>query len=452
MASDTISAIATPAGTGGIGVLRISGPDSAYIAEQLTGQPVPPPRLAALRTFRDATGAPIDRGLLLFFNAPHSYTGEDVLELHAHGGRVLLDLLFDATLACGARAANAGEFTERAFLNGKLDLAQAEAVADLIEAASGAAARSAHRSLQGQFSARIESLSKALIALRAHVEAIIDFPDDEVELLADGAVRARIDEVITELVSVLATAEQGARVRDGLHVVLVGAPNVGKSSLMNALSHTDAALVTPVPGTTRDLIRESFTIDGVAVTLTDTAGLRATDDLVEQLGNERARDALRSADIVLLVTDAELPPPAAELYGALVGNLEFTDDKRLPELIYIQNKIDLFREQPAAAGVAEVQVSALTGEGLATLRECIVKRSGHTGGEPAFSARRRHVQALSDSLAALGRAADLMLPDPPIELISEELRASHEALQSITGRFTTEDLLGQIFASFCIGK
>lgn len=452
MATDTISAIATPAGTGGVGVLRVSGPEAAQIAERLTGRPPPVPRLATLRTFRDADGLDIDRGLALYFPAPNSFTGEDVLELHAHGGRVLLDLLFEATLAYGARPAHPGEFTERAFLNGKLDLAQAEAVADLIEAQSAAAARSAHRSLQGEFSARIDSLSSMLIELRTHVEAIIDFPDEEVDLLADGAIAQRIEALDSQITSVLTAAEQGARVRDGLHIVLVGAPNVGKSSLMNALSQTDAALVTPIPGTTRDLVRESFLIDGLAVTLTDTAGLRATDDLVEQLGTERTRSALARADLILLVTDEALPAAPAELRRQLLGD-EAKHVSDGPDCIYVQNKSDLHDDNATvSADGPEIRVSALTGDGLTHLRARIRERAGLYAGEPQFSARRRHLNALKESQAALERAQALMQIEPPIELLSEELRQSHEALQSITGRFTTEDLLGQIFSSFCIGK
>jgi len=447
---ETISAIATPPGQGGVGVIRLSGPLSPQIAIALSARPLPAPRYAALREFAASPeDAPIDRGLLIYFPAPHSYTGEDVVELHAHGGPVVLDMLLQATLLQGARQARPGEFTERAFVNGKIDLAQAEAVADLIAARSQTAALSASRSLEGALSHRVNELCEHLVNLRAYVEASIDFPDEELELMQAGQVGERTLELQHQCDAIVAQAQQGVMLTEGLRTVLVGAPNVGKSSLLNALSGADSALVTPIPGTTRDVIREQIQINGLPLILMDTAGLRETSDLVEQLGNERARAAMRDADLVLLVTDCEPDDPRSSL-----PRIETSAGARL----VIRNKVDLSDADAGyISGLPEVEpiwvrVSATTGAGLDTLREAIHSSVGFNQHATPFAARRRHLRAFAQTSDALARIPTLLTPIAHLELVAEELRLAHECLQTITGRFTTEDLLGEIFSAFCIGK
>lgn len=443
--ADTIAAIASAPGAAGIGVVRVSGPRVPAMAQALLGRP-PDPRHAHLATFSDNDGTLIDRGLLLHFPAPHSYTGEHVLELQGHGSAVLLDLLLKRVCTLGARLARPGEFTERAFLNGKLDLAQAEAVADLIAARSEAGARAALRSLEGAFSQRVHALLDALIALRVHVEAAIDFPEEEIDFLADPAIARQLEALRTQLSQLLIETRRGVRLADGLKVAIVGRPNVGKSSLLNALALSERAIVTPVAGTTRDVLRETVSLDGAVLELADTAGLRHTEDEVEREGVRRARAELARADLVLLVTDAghieedlglldELPPNVARLL--------------------IVNKIDLGAQPPGAetrAGLPHLRISARTGEGLDLLRAELKTRAGMGSGEGAFSARRRHVSALERVQTHLDHAAVALAAARAGELAAEDLRHAQQALGEITGSYTSDDLLGAIFGSFCIGK
>ena len=443
-ASETIVAIATPPGRGGIGVVRISGGEARAIAKTLCGI-TPEPRRAQLTAFAGTDGAAIDRGLALFFAAPHSFTGEDVLELHAHGSPVVLDALVRRACELGARAARAGEFSERAFLNGKLDLSQTEAVADLIAARSEAQARAALRSLEGEFSRRADALANLIVRLRVEIEAAIDFSEDASESASKPAIEQLFEEAARGLQALLDAARRGARLTDGMHAVIVGEPNVGKSSLLNALAGNDRAIVTDVPGTTRDVLRESIVLDGVEFTLADTAGLRESADVVEGEGIRRARAELARADLALrvvdranLVADAGLfdgTPPAA---------------KR----IVIANKIDLDGTPPSRSerdGIIFIALSALTGEGLDLLRAALREAAlgGERGGE--FSARTRHVLALERAAASLQNArATLAIVTP--ELVAEDLLAAQHALGEIVGTFTSEDLLGAIFSTFCIGK
>ncbi len=449
---DTIAAIATPPGRGGIGIVRVSGPDLAALARAVLGT-LPKPNQARVRTFRDAGGQAIDQGLALFFAAPGSFTGEDVLELHAHGGPVVLDMLMERLTGLGARPARPGEFSERALLNGQRDLAQAEAVADLIESGAASAARAALRSLQGEFSERARALTDALILLRTQVEAAIDFPEEEIDFLADVALIRNCDAIQRDVNALLAPARQGCLLRDGMTVVLAGRPNAGKSSLLNALVERDCAIVSPIPGTTRDVLREYLNIDGMPVHIADTAGLRESGDEIETEGVRRARSAIETADRVLLLVDDSRDEDAATLRGFLAPGLPHT---------VIRNKIDLTRRQPGyvnAAGAAgsvkdgtEIALSAKSGAGLDVLREHLKACMGfEIAGETTFSARRRHLDALNRAASALSAARKQMQMRQG-ELVAEELRAAQRALAEITGAFTSEDLLGRIFASFCIGK
>ena len=431
---DTIAAIATPPGRGGIGVVRVSGSRVPEIASKVLAS-LPKPRYATYCKFKDSSGAAVDEGLALYFPAPHSYTGEALLELQGHGGPVVLQALLAACLDAGARIAEPGEFTRRAFLEGKLDLAQAEAVADLIDAASREAARSALRSLGGEFSAAIDALVARLTELRALVEATLDFPEEEVDLLHRDAAAARLAEVGAALDDVLRRSRQGSLLRSGIHVVLAGRPNVGKSSLLNRLAGEERAIVTPVPGTTRDALREQIQIDGVPLVVVDTAGLRPSADVVERLGVERTRQELGRADLVLAVFEAGKKEPPLEGLPAVAR-------------IDIYNKVDLepgFRPPPGA-----LAVSAKTGEGIEALRRRILESAGWSAtGESTFLARERHLRALEAARVHL-EAARVELARP--ELFAEELRLAQVALVAITGEFTADDLLGEIFARFCIGK
>lgn len=443
--TDTIAAIASAPGAAGIGVVRVSGPLVPAIAAALLGRP-PQPRHAHLAAFHDADAALVDRGLLLHFPAPHSYTGEHVLELQGHGSAVLLDLLLGRVCALGARLARPGEFTERAFLNGKLDLAQAEAVADLIAARSEAGARAALRSLDGVFSQRVRGLLDALIALRVHVEAAIDFPEEEIDFLADPVIARQLDALRARLAGLLAETRRGVRLTDGLKVAIVGRPNVGKSSLLNALAQSERAIVTPVAGTTRDVLREAVRLDGVVLELADTAGLRHTEDEVEREGVRRARNELARADLALLVTQTA----HAEADLALLADLPAS----VARLVLV-NKIDLDSEPPHAgthAGVRHIWASARTGEGLDLLRTELKARAGASSGEGAFSARRRHVAALERVQDHLEHATSALASTRAGELAAEDLRQAQHALGQITGSYTSDDLLGAVFSSFCIGK
>ncbi len=446
---DTIVAAATPPGRGGVGVVRVSGPKTPEIAAMLAGV-LPEPRRATLTQFVDAVGEPLDIGLALFFPAPHSYTGEHVLELHGHGGPVVVEALVSRVIELGARRARAGEFTERAYLNDKIDLAQAEAVADLIDAGSRAAARAAMRSLQGEFSGMVQGLTDALIDLRTYVEAAIDFPEEEVDFLGDRELLERLEAVRGHFDAVSAAAGQGRLLRDGLTVVLAGRPNSGKSSLLNRLAGYDAAIVTPVAGTTRDVLRERIDIDGLPLHVLDTAGLRDSEDLAEREGVRRAAAEMGRADRVLFVIDAAADPLAAA----------FTEERsRLPPdvpVTLIFNKIDLNGGLPVAdtlAGPQRIHVSAVTGKGLDLLRAHLKESvSFATAGSGSISARRRHIEALDTARRCVETAAQQLAERRDGELVAEELRAAQRALDEITGIFSADDLLGRIFGSFCIGK
>ena len=469
---DTIAAIATAAGSGGIGVVRVSGPRAAAIARGLLGRK-PRPRRAVYAALRDAAGVAIDRGLVLYFPGPASYTGDDVLELHGHGSPVVLAALLERCIALGARPARPGEFTERAFLAGKLDLAQAEAVADLIASGSIAQARAALRSMEGVFSSRVNALDEAVTRLRIWVEAAIDFPEEEIDFLGDARLRGELEGVRAALDALLLEARQGQRLRDGLHVVILGAPNAGKSSLLNALAGSDRAIVTATPGTTRDVLREAVRVAGVELTLADTAGLRETGDEIEAEGMRRARAELARADLALLVIDASRTPSQQATDRAA---LERECPPTLPRL-WIEAKSDLRApaQAPAVVGVASaatraapvaaeapptaqapgytatLPVSALTGTGLDTLRHELARRAG-AGSDGTFSARARHVAALEQAAARLAAGIDALQAQHAGELLAEELRLAHQALGEITGQTTADDLLGRIFGEFCIGK
>jgi tRNA modification GTPase len=439
---DTIAAIATAPGQAGIGVVRLSGPRAATVATRLVGE-LPPPRLATLRKFIGADDQLIDSGLVLFFPGPNSFTGEDVVEFQGHGGPVVLKLLMEELLDAGARLARAGEFTERAYLNGKMDLAQAEAVADLIASASETAVRAANRSLSGVFSRRIHEIDDLVLNLRVYVEAAIDFSDEDIDLLQSGDVSGRLEAVAAELRALRSASSQGVLLRDGIAMALLGAPNVGKSSLLNALAGEDRAIVTEIPGTTRDLVRVPVHLDGMPVELVDTAGLRVTDDVVEREGVRRAMEQGRKADVVLLLTDLSEPEqaPPAELA---------TLDSRA--LIRVGNKRDLLPESSLGElpDDCDVAISAATGEGIAELIRIIAERVGYQVPEAAFTARTRHLQALARAEDYLHRA--MARTGDEAELIAEELREVQMALGEIVGEITPDDLLGEIFSSFCIGK
>ncbi len=442
---DTIVALATPPGRGGIGVIRISGPVALAIGQALSGQQ-PKPRLANLVSFRDAQGQLLDQGLLLYFPGPASFTGEDVIELQGHGGPVVMDLLLQACLALGARLARPGEFSERAFLNDKLDLAQAEAIADLIDSASRAAALGAARSLSGEFSAHIDALAQALLELRIYVEAAIDFPEEEVDFLAEGQVVQRVEALLAQLAEIQQSAQQGALLTEGIRLALAGRPNVGKSSLLNRLAGYDRAIVTDIPGTTRDSLSEQLTLEGIPITLVDTAGLRATADLVEQAGIARAHVQITQADQVLLLTDSDDPAQ----WQALIA------EQRLPtaKLSIVRNKIDLGASSAPTSwqGLAVLPISALSGAGIPALIAHIKQLAGFRPSEGNFSARRRHLDALARAERALHNGLAQLQERGAGELLAEDLRLAHEALGEIVGVVTPDALLGEIFGSFCIGK
>jgi tRNA modification GTPase len=437
---DLVAAIATAPGRGGVGVVRVSGADVAPLAVAMLGR-LPVPRHATFTRFLDADGRVLDEGIALYFAAPHSFTGEDVLELQGHGGPVVLNLLLQRCIELGARLAEPGEFTRRAYLNGKLDLAQAEAVADLIGAASNEAARSAVRSLSGAFSARVNELLEALTRLRMLVEATLDFPDEEIDFLHDTDAFGRLDRIDSALAAVRSQAKQGALLREGLAVVLIGQPNVGKSSLLNQLAGFEAAIVTEIAGTTRDTVREAIQLAGVPLHIVDTAGLRDTDEPVEQLGIARTWAAVAQADVALLLVDAA--------HG--LGAHEAATLARLPAIprLTIHNKIDVSGEAPRVVG-EEIWLSAKTGAGLDLLQRELLRLAGwQAAGEGAFMARARHLDALG---RAAGHLAAARATAVQLELFAEELRLAQAALSEITGEFTADDLLGEIFSKFCIGK
>lgn len=438
-------AVATAPGRGGIGVVRLSGRDLGPFASQLTGS-IPSPRRAVLARFCDAAGAEIDEGIVLYFPAPHSYTGEDVLELQGHGGPVVMQMLVRRCLELGARLAEAGEFTRRAYLNDKLDLAQAEAVADLIEASTAAAARSAIRSLSGEFSRAVHGLVEQLITLRLLVEGTLDFPEEEINFLQQGDVAGQLNGLIAAVDRLLSGARQGSLLRNGLHVVLAGQPNVGKSSLLNRLAGEERAIVTPVPGTTRDALRETIQVQGIPLHIVDTAGLRESEDEIERLGIARSWREIERADVVLHMLDARDGMTGADRAIAT----------RLPadvERIVLLNKSDLAGRAPgreSTEGQVALWISAKNGDGMAQLEEELLRVAGwHPGAEGVFLARERHLQALQDTRDRLRQAE---ARQGQLELFAEELRLAQESLWSVTGEFTPDDLLGEIFSRFCIGK
>ncbi|WP_407919290.1 tRNA uridine-5-carboxymethylaminomethyl(34) synthesis GTPase MnmE [Crenobacter luteus] len=442
----TIAAVATAPGRGGVGVIRVSGRALLPFAQAISGGKTPKPRYATYTDFHDAAGEPIDNGLMLYFPGPHSFTGEDVLELQGHGGPVVMQMLLARCVELGARLAEPGEFTKRAFLNDKLDLAQAESVADLIDASSATAARSALKSLKGAFSHDIHQLVDHLITLRMLTEATLDFPEEDVDFLEAADARGQLHRIRAELDAVLGHARQGAILREGMHVVLVGEPNVGKSSLMNALAGDEIAIVTDIAGTTRDTVREEILIDGVPVHVIDTAGLRETEDVVEKIGIERTWAAVGKADLALVLVDSR---------SGVTASVEALLERLPPALprVTVYNKVDLSGE---AAGQIEeengpaVRLSARTMAGVPELRALLLKAIGWHGAEEGlYLARERHLDALRRARAHLDAAEAAY---QQIELMAEELRMAQSALSEITGEFTPDDLLGVIFSRFCIGK
>lgn len=450
---DTIVAQATPIGRGGVGILRVSGPLASKVAEAVLGKTLTP-RMANYLPFKDSNGETLDQGIALFFKAPNSFTGEDVLELQGHGGQVILDILLKRILEVeGVRIARAGEFSEQAFLNDKLDLAQAEAIADLIDATSEQAARSALKSLQGEFSNKINQLVDSVIYLRTYVEAAIDFPDEEIDFLADGKIEGHLNDIIQQLNGVRQEAKQGAILREGMKVVIAGRPNAGKSSLLNALAGREAAIVTDIAGTTRDVLREHIHIDGMPLHIIDTAGLREASDEVERIGIARAWEEIAQADQVLLMIDSteqkvdDFKAEWAEFLAKLPPNMPVT---------VIRNKVDLSGEPEGLEQLENftlIRLSAQTKVGVDLLRDHLKKSMGYQSStEGGFLARRRHLQALEEAAEHLARGHVQLTQFFAGELLAEELRMVQNALSEITGQFTSDDLLGNIFSSFCIGK
>ena len=450
---ETIAAVATAQGRGGVGIVRVSGPLAGTLAQAICQRELQP-RYAHYGPFYADAQQVLDEGLALYFPGPNSFTGEDVLELQGHGGPVVLDLLLRRCVQLGARLARPGEFSERAFLNDKLDLAQAEAIADLIEASSEQAARNALRSLQGEFSRRVHGLTERLISLRIYVEAAIDFPEEEIDFLADGHVLSLLDGVRADLAGVLREAGQGALLRDGMTVVIAGRPNAGKSSLLNALAGREAAIVTEIAGTTRDVLREHIHIDGMPLHVVDTAGLRDTEDQVERIGVERALKAIGEADRILLVVDATAP----EADDPFALWPEFLDQRPDPaKVTLIRNKADLSGESVVLEvcndGHVTISLSAKSTEGLDLLREHLKACMGYEQtSESSFSARRRHLEALRQASTHLEHGHAQLTLAGAGELLAEDLRMAQQALGEITGAFSSDDLLGRIFSSFCIGK
>ena len=451
--SDTIVALATPPGRGGVGIVRVSGQLAAEVARQLLGK-LPKPRYADYLPFVDQDGGILDQGIALWFPGPNSFTGEDVLELHGHGGPVILDMLIKRVLGLpGLRIARPGEFSERAFLNDKLDLAQAEAIADLIDASSQQAARSAVNSLQGVFSQRIQHLVEALTNLRIYVEAAIDFPEEEIDFLSDGKIEGRLNQVMDELKTVRSEARQGSLLREGMKVVIAGRPNAGKSSLLNALAGREAAIVTDIAGTTRDVLREHILLNGMPLHIIDTAGLREAGDEVERIGIERAWQEIEQADRVLLMVDATTT--AVNDPNTLWPEFIARVPAALP-ITVIRNKADLTGEPEAVSevnGHSLITLSAHSEAGIDLLRDHLLQSIGFNGNlEGGFLARRRHLQALDIAAEHLVMGKEQLVSARAGELLAEDLRLAQHALSEITGEFTSDDLLGRIFSSFCIGK
>ena len=449
--TDTIAAIATPQGRGGLGIVRLSGPQAASVASRLTCRNSPPvPRQASLARFYDESSAVIDEGIILFFAAPGSYTGEDVVEIHTHGSRMVLQQIMDRVIELGCRLAEPGEFTWRAFHNDKIDLVQAEAVADLIDSVSVAAARSAVRSMEGEFSRCVDELQRNLVKSRCLVESLLDFPEEEIDLPDRTALETGLQHCLELLENILARARQGALLNDGIHMAIIGEPNVGKSTLLNRLSGREAAIVTDEPGTTRDLVEQTVSIEGIPVHIIDTAGLRKTQNRVELEGIRRAIDAAARADIILLVQEYDQPfhDRSLELYG---------DAQIDGALVVINNKIDLAGRKPALTrdsdNRSEISLSAMTGEGMDLLIAELKTLLGlNNFDEDVFIARKRHLVALEETRQCIGEALQGYRKHRAMELLAEDLRRAQEALNSLTGKFVADDLLGEIFSTFCIGK
>ncbi len=442
---ESIAAIATPPGNGGVGVLRISGNNIDHIAQSVLGC-VPPPRNASLLPFLDGDGSIIDSGLAIYFPAPNSYTGENVLELQAHGGRVLMGLLLNRVIGLGARIAEAGEFTQRAYLNGKLDLAQAEAVADLISCSSEQAVRCAQRSLLGEFSNKIDALVNQIIELRCQIESSIDFSEEDIDFLSELSVDRRINQLLSSIEQILGSSRQGAVLREGLTVVIAGQPNTGKSTLLNRIAGHDVAIVSDIPGTTRDILKEQIHIDGLPLHIIDTAGLRESNDPIEQEGIKRAKQSIQDADYLLLVTDVN--------QQSLDDVESYIESAKIP-VIRIINKIDLIGDQAKRLKTdtdVEIHLSAKTGAGMDLLYDYLKQSVGFESTEDVFLARSRHIQALEIAQQGLITALSVLTTSSAIELLAEELRRVQIALSQITGEFVADDLLGEIFSRFCIGK
>ncbi|NKB34667.1 MAG: tRNA uridine-5-carboxymethylaminomethyl(34) synthesis GTPase MnmE [Pseudomonadales bacterium] len=461
--SDTICAIATAAGRGGIGIVRISGAQTTNICLEILGFK-PTPRHAHSTNFLDKDGRVIDSGIAIFYQAPNSFTGEDILELQGHGGAQILNEVLERVLSFGVRQAHPGEFSERAFLNDKIDLVQAEAIADLIDASSKQAAKSAMRTLQGEFSRRVGKMQEQLIATRVNVEAAIDFSDEDIDILSDTGVATAIQETKTDLEKVFEQAQQGVILREGMKVVIAGRPNAGKSSLLNALAGEDSAIVTAIPGTTRDVLRVETSIEGMPIHIIDTAGLRSSEDIVEQEGIKRAEQAIVEADQILLVIDASIPEKDVDRLldplTEVIGKSLLTPDT-LKNISFIQNKIDLLNNASAAKTTISVQntnypqitLSAKSGTGLQLLRNHLKQIIGYQPSESGdFVARERHLKALRSAKEFIISVELNLSKHSPLEVIAEDLRLAQKALGAITGEFSSDDLLGEIFSSFCVGK
>lgn len=448
--ADTIAAQATAVGQGGVGIIRVSGALVPEILQQMVGK-LPSPRSAHFSAFKSPSGAILDEGLVIYFPGPNSFTGEDVAEFQGHGGQIVLNSVLQCIIGHGARLARPGEFSERAFLNNKLDLAQAEAVADLIAANSEQAARAAMRSLQGEFSAAVHGIVNHLIALRTYVEAAMDFPDEEIDFLTDERVADQLSTLHQQLLKLKAQAGQGLMLRDGIRLAIAGVPNVGKSSLLNRLTGEDTAIVTPIEGTTRDVLKADITIEGVAFQIVDTAGIRATEDCVEQEGIKRAQQEIQRADVMILVVDHNKSQDLEQPFADLIH--DFATRKRL---VIVRNKIDLTNIEPKTLlqdDARSVLISAKTGAGIAELKQALLQTIGYNGNaEGTFTARSRHIRALDKALQHLNTGIQQLNEFQAADLLAEELRLTQNALNEITGEFRADDLLGKIFSTFCIGK